>query len=128
MQDAMALASLIEHHELSHLLCLPSLYAVLLEQRGECFRSLQVAIVAGESCPPRLPALHHERLPATQLYNEYGPTEATVWSTVLEVTSRPAGESVGIGRPIEGARIYLLDEQQKLVPRLPARSMLEERV
>lgn len=111
------MALLIKRHELSHLLCLPSLYAVLIEQPCQRFRSLQVAIIAGESCSPRLPALHDERLPATQLYNEYGPTEATVWSTVLDVTSRPAQQPTSIGRPIEGARVYLFDEQQGLVPR-----------
>ena len=76
-----------------------------------------MVIVAGESCPPSLPPLHYGRLPETRLYNEYGPTEATVWSTVLEFTPQAAHRAVSIGRPIEGVRIYLLDEQQQPVPR-----------
>ena len=117
IQDPVALAQLIERHALSHLLCLPSLYAVLLEQDRARLQSLQVAIVAGESCPPRLPDLHHKRLPRTRLHNEYGPTEATVWSTALEVAPQPARRPVSIGRPIEGVRIALLDEGGEPVPR-----------
>ena len=79
------------HHKLSHILCLPSLYKVLLEQDCTRLRCLEVVIVAGESCPSSLPLLHHERLPGTRLYNEYGPTETTVWSTVSEITQRHEG-------------------------------------
>ena len=45
-------ADLISRHGVSHLLCLPSLYAVLLEQSA-AFGSLWVVVVAGESCPAR---------------------------------------------------------------------------
>ncbi|HET6376560.1 MAG TPA: amino acid adenylation domain-containing protein, partial [Methylocella sp.] len=117
MQDPAALARLIKKHELSHLLCLPSLYAVLIEQDRESLRSLRAAIVAGESCLPGLPALHYERLPWAKLYNEYGPTEAAVWSTVLKVAPELMPNPVSIGRPIDGARVYLLDEQLEPVPR-----------
>ncbi|HET6377223.1 MAG TPA: amino acid adenylation domain-containing protein, partial [Methylocella sp.] len=117
MQDPAALARLVKQYELSHLLCLPSLYAVLLEQDRESLRSLRAAIVAGESCLPGLPAMHYERLPWARLYNEYGPTEAAVWSTVLNVAPEFMHDPVSIGRPIEGVRVYLLDEQLEPVPR-----------
>ncbi|WP_156964509.1 non-ribosomal peptide synthetase, partial [Methylocapsa aurea] len=117
VQDPAALAQLIERHDLSHLLCLPSLYAVLLEQDSARLRRLEAAIVAGESCPPSLPPLHHERLPDARLYNEYGPTEATVWSTVLEVAPRQTRQPVSLGRPIEGARILVLDTRGEPTPR-----------
>jgi thioesterase domain-containing protein/acyl carrier protein len=56
-----------------------------------------------------------------QLFNEYGPTEATVWSTVYRAepsspgSGRPA--SVPIGRPISNTQLYVLDRNQQLVPR-----------
>ena len=55
IQDPDVLARLIDRYRLSHILCLPSLYKVLLEQDCTRLRCLEVVIVAGESCPPSLP-------------------------------------------------------------------------
>ncbi|MGC5700440.1 amino acid adenylation domain-containing protein [Pseudomonas sp. NFXW11] len=53
------------------------------------------------------------RDPGFQVFNNYGPTEATVLATsgVLE-----AGGALHIGRPMANARIYLLDQAQRPVP------------
>ena len=116
-QDPQAMVRLIERHRLSHLLCVPSFYHVLLHSSfsGQ-LASLKAAIVAGEACPSTLVATHHERFPATALYNEYGPTEATVWSTVEACQSVSADDAVSIGRPITNVTIYLLDPWQQPVP------------
>jgi syringomycin synthetase protein SyrE len=53
--------------------------------------------------------------PAIALYNEYGPTEATVWASVHRCTPDEQG-SVPIGRPIPNTRLYLLDKQGLPVP------------
>jgi amino acid adenylation domain-containing protein len=116
-RDADASAALVERHALSHLLCLPSLYALLLENGCTRLGSLQAAIVAGEACPPSLRDLHYERLPNAALYNEYGPTEAAVWCTVSKIEPERGDEPVFIGRPIAGTRVMLVDEQLELAPR-----------
>ncbi|WP_159731831.1 non-ribosomal peptide synthetase [Methylosinus sp. Ce-a6] len=112
--DPARLGELIVRHGLSHLLCLPSVYRLLLDQ-AEVARapSLRAVIVAGEACAPEIVSRHYARLPAVTLYNEYGPTEATVWSTVQRVRPEPI---VPIGRPIAGVRIYLLDQWLEPVP------------
>ena len=117
LQDPDALATLIERHTLSHVLCLPSVWAVLLEQEAARLRSLRVAIVAGEPCPPGLGSRHFGSLPDTRLYNEYGPTEGAVWSTVQEIEPRGGALRVPIGRPIEGVRIHILSPAGIEVPR-----------
>ncbi len=128
-EDPERLPDLIVRRRVSHWLSVPSLYGYLLEQaRPEDLVSLRVVIVAGETCPPELVSMHRDRLPDTCLFNEYGPTEATVWSAVYECAG-PAGDggnardgmedrsrSVPIGRPIPGARIYLLDREMEPVP------------
>ena len=50
-----------------------------------------------------------------RVYNEYGPTEDTVWTTVAEVTDQDGNES-NIGRAIANHRVYVLDENQNPVP------------
>ncbi|SFK58258.1 non-ribosomal peptide synthetase [Methylocapsa palsarum] len=117
LQDPAALAQLIRRHALTHMLCLPSLYSVLLEQDRALLCSLRTAIVAGESCPPGLPGQHAARLPDARLHNEYGPTEATVWSAVLDIEQETQAAMVFLGSPIAGTRIRLLDSQGRLTPR-----------
>ncbi|BBU62178.1 hypothetical protein MSC49_21130 [Methylosinus sp. C49] len=112
--DPQRLGELIIRHRLSHLLCLPSLYRLLLDQE-EVARagSLRAVIVAGEACAPEIVTRHYARRPDVALYNEYGPTEATVWSTVQRMRPEPV---IPIGRPIAGVRIYLLDQWLQPVP------------
>jgi acyl carrier protein len=55
-------------------------------------------------------------LPNTALYNEYGPTESTVWATVHRCDGLPHGSVIPIGRPIANAQIYLLDPYLQPTP------------
>jgi len=49
-----------------------------------------------------------------EVWNLYGPTETTIWSTVGRVQS---GEGrVGIGHGIGNTQVYVVDEEQELVP------------
>ncbi len=117
-QDVLAIASLIEKHGVTHTLCLPSLYAVLLDHATPAqLRSMRVVIVAGEACPAGLIRTHRARVPHAALYNEYGPTEATVWSTACRIDDRDLdGATVPIGMPIPNAQNYILDAHMQLVP------------
>src|SRR5205823_4531082 len=58
----------------------------------------------------------HELLPQTALFNEYGPTEGTVWSTVYDCRSLDARSQVPIGRPIPNIQVYVLDARLQPVP------------
>lgn len=117
VKDPAALAALIEYRRVTHMLALPSLYELLLEHAPTvALKNLSTVIVAGESCSKTLTELHARRLPNTALFNEYGPTEATVWSSVYEVAQTQAGTSVPIGRPIDNMRIYIVDEALQPLP------------
>lgn len=115
-QDLAYLGELIERHSISHLLSLPSLYRLLMEHEESRLASLRVAIVAGEPCPADLAELHRQRAPQAALFNEYGPTEATVWSTVYDLRSFVGGNAVPIGRPISNTTLYILDGHLQPVP------------
>ncbi len=111
------LASFAAHHQVSHLLCVPSLYSLFLDQANTGqLASLRVAIVAGEACPPDLVERHYKKLPGAVLFNEYGPTEATVWSTVYHCEPGEIRTLVPIGRPIANTRVYVLDPHLNRLP------------
>ncbi|QDL10988.1 hypothetical protein DP113_26435 [Brasilonema octagenarum UFV-E1] len=51
------------------------------------------------------------------VWNMYGPTETTIWSTLLEVKATQLSHAtVPIGRPIANTQIYLLDSHMQPVP------------
>lgn len=116
-KDPAELGEVIARQQVSHLLCLPSLFFLLLEHvpHGQ-LRSLRAAIVAGETCPRELVARHHAHLSQTQLFNEYGPTEGTVWSSVYQSPGPDGSSVVPIGRSIATMQIYLLDARLQPVP------------
>jgi surfactin family lipopeptide synthetase A len=129
--EAGRIAELIFENKISNILCIPSLYSELLQVAdGGRLASLLTVVLAGEFCPGQLAEMHFKTLPAAQLFNEYGPTEATVWSTVYccernsdanqdEQNSvwSSVRRSVPIGRPITNSQLYVLDRNQQLLPR-----------
>jgi amino acid adenylation domain-containing protein len=79
--------------------------------------SLQTLVSAGEACPADLAARWSS---GRRFLNAYGPTEVTVCATIAEFR---AGNPT-IGRPMGGARIYVVDEQLRPVPSGVAGEML----
>lgn len=116
-QDLERLGEIFKGEKITHTLLLPALYSALLKGiSSEELRSLDTVIVAGEACPISLRREHFETLPNTNLYNEYGPTEATVWATAHQVKAEESAESVPIGKPISNTQIFILDENRNRVP------------
>ncbi|HET6975216.1 MAG TPA: amino acid adenylation domain-containing protein [Pyrinomonadaceae bacterium] len=115
-RDFTSFATLIEDEMVSHLLCLPAVYSLLLRQAApKQLKSLSCVIVAGEPCPIELPKRHFEMMAHTSLYNEYGPTENTVWSTVYKCNLQDC-TTVPIGRPVPSVQTYVLDDARQPVP------------
>lgn len=117
-QDIEAFAKLFSESEISHTLLLPSLYYVLLQHgRLDQLSSLHTVIVAGEACSKKLVQRHFDCLPDVQLYNEYGPTESTVWSTAHKISLDDIKEgSIPIGRPIPYYQNFIVDSSQNILP------------
>jgi len=113
-QNVARIAEFIRHGSITHLLALPSLYkALLLHAKSHGLESLQSVIVAGEPCPADLVAEHFRHLLEASLFNEYGPTEATVWCTVHKAS--PSHRTIPIGKPIVKMEALILDEQMMRV-------------
>lgn len=96
----------------------PAHLALLLERGGMACERLQTLVVGGENLPRSLAMRAQDALgERVAIFNEYGPTEATVGCLVHRFDGqRDAGQSVPIGRPISGARAYIVDGQGALLP------------
>lgn len=69
-------------------------------------------MIGGEVLPESM--VHELRsYTSADLYNMYGPTEATVWSTLKRIGET---ETVTIGQPIANTRIYILDAHDRILP------------
>ena len=115
-KDPQVLANIIEDQKVTHTLCLPSLYSVILDHtRSDQLSTLEMVIVAGEVCRSSLVRQHFSKLPETLMFNEYGPTEATVWCAVYQLGVDDFGV-VPIGGPIPGTQIDIIDERGTYCP------------
>ena len=89
----------------------PSTWQMLLDAGWAGARHL-MALCGGEALPR---ALVERLLPKVRkLWNVYGPTETTIWSTVHDVQSGQG--PVPIGRPIGNTQTYVLDQHLQIVP------------
>ncbi|SHM86864.1 non-ribosomal peptide synthetase [Chitinophaga sp. CF418] len=75
--------------------------------------AVNTAIVGGEALLPDHVLILKRLNPQMRIFNEYGPTETTVGCTVSEIT---CAAHITIGKPIDNAQIYILDELQQLQP------------
>jgi len=109
--DPVRLARLMETSGATVMQATPATWRMLLDGGWTARPPLRV-LCGGEALPRELAEklLEHE----APLFNMYGPTETTIWSSVDVVTSGPG--PVSIGRPIDHTQIYLLDDAGAPVP------------
>ena len=113
-RDARGLARKIVSERIECVLTVPEFLRQIVDELGQIRRTpagLRL-VTAGEACPKSL--VESAARAGLPLFNEYGPTEGTVWATVHECTVAPG--PVPIGRPIDGAKIYILDAAGNPVP------------
>lgn len=109
-----ALADEIDRYGVTHLQMTPSLAQMLtLNPRAfAALGSLKQILLGGEAVPVALIRRIRQGF-SGKIFNMYGPTETTIWSTthpVAEVTT-----FVSIGRPIANTQVFLLDEESRPV-------------
>src|SRR5690606_33677664 len=75
---------------------------------------LSTVIVGGEVLDLETVSKHFAQAKRVTLYNEYGPTEATVWSTVQKIET--AESRLSIGAPIANTQVYVLGPEGELLP------------
>ena len=108
--DGHALLQLLEQQAVTMMQATPATWRLLLEA-GWAGRPTLTILCGGEPLPQELAQQLLPRCAA--LWNMYGPTETTIWSTCGRIRH---AEAISIGRPIANTQLYILDEQQQPVP------------
>jgi amino acid adenylation domain-containing protein len=90
----------------------PATWRLLVQSGWRAGRPFRKAFCGGEALPRKLANDLLDR--GVSLWNLYGPTETTIWSTVYEVVSREG--TVSIGRPVANTEVYVLDADLRPVP------------
>ena len=107
--DGAKLSSLLQRHGVTVMQATPATWQLLLDAGWMGSPKLKI-LCGGEAWPP---GLAEELLPRSEsLWNMYGPTETTIWSSLARIRS----EEVTIGRPIANTRMYVLDAHAEHAP------------
>ncbi|MCA9140139.1 MAG: amino acid adenylation domain-containing protein, partial [Planctomycetales bacterium] len=115
LQDIQSIENLINGSEVTTTLMLPTYYQILLAHANPAkLQSLQCVIVAGEACARSVVKSHFRIVPRSQLFNEYGPTEASVWATVTELHGHE--QFIPIGRSVSGTPVHLRGRKGEKIP------------
>ena len=111
---------LLEHVEATGITVLesvPSLIQGMLANDHQPLQGLRWMLPTGEAMPPELAAQWLQRYPQIGLVNAYGPAECSddvAFFRVDQASTR--GSYLPIGTPTDNNRLYLLGEDQALVP------------
>lgn len=68
---------------------------------------VKVIMIGGEKLPNNLFSLLKTNS-KSKIYNVYGPTETTIWSTVSDLTN---SDNINIGKPLLNTKIYILNSE-----------------
>lgn len=89
----------------------PATYKIMISSGWE--RKLPITIICGgESLSKILAQQLLQR--GNCLYNMYGPTETTIWSTCTQVFE--FDNTIKIGKPIQNTQVYILDNNNEIMP------------
>lgn len=107
------MAKLIMDNNVDMIQMTPSRIQLLLNYDKEllCLKKVKEIMIGGEPFPPNLLRTLQEKTTA-KIYNMYGPTETTIWSTVSDVTNK---DRIDIGHPIKNTEIYIVDESLSIL-------------
>ncbi len=99
-----SLTAYLRQHSITHATLPPAVLKILVPEQ---LPALQTLILAGEACTGDMAIWGKGR----RLFNAYGLTETTIWSTITEIK-----DSISIGKAIANTQVYVLDSNYQPVP------------
>jgi amino acid adenylation domain-containing protein len=109
-RDGRLLLNILKSKKITLMQATPSTWQMMIDsgwKRGD----LSKVLCGGEALPKDL----SEKIMARcdELWNMYGPTETTIWSTIKNI--KPTDGVLTIGLPINNTQIYIVDEHNREV-------------
>ncbi|MBA4538759.1 amino acid adenylation domain-containing protein, partial [Bacillus aquiflavi] len=104
----------IQNNKVTNLLVVPSFYNSLLNTIDNPLENLRFVTIAGEGFNENLIKKHFEKMPQVRLFNEYGPSENSVCSTLYEL--KQGDQKALIGKPITNNKVYIINREDDLAP------------
>ncbi|MBO4207516.1 non-ribosomal peptide synthetase [Micromonospora echinofusca] len=103
---------LVVDRDVSLVQATPTAWRMLAPETGDELTG-RVLLCGGEPMPAAL--ARRLRALGGRVYNVYGPTETTIWSTVAELTADPE-DPVPIGVPLANTRVFVADPHGRPLP------------
>lgn len=114
LTDMNKLLSFIENYNITVLQLTPSRLNLMLSESLslKIFKLIKTLLIGGEE----LSSILHEKIcqvAQNKVYNMYGPTETTIWSTYKDISNN---SDLNIGKPIINTQVYILGSGLDLLP------------
>jgi len=108
-RDPAALAQRLVEHDVTQMQATPATWRLLLDWGWQGKADL-VVLCGGEALPPTLAEALVPKCAA--LWNMYGPTETTIWSTLCRIN---VGEAPTLGHPFRNTTMHVVDGKDREV-------------
>ncbi|NRF38223.1 non-ribosomal peptide synthetase [Pedobacter foliorum] len=113
VKDGRLLLNLMQEKSITIMQATPSSWQMIIDSGWNQKYQLKV-LTGGEALPKELATQLLDL--SSQVWNMYGPTETTIWSSIKQVQS--TDKLITIGAPIRQTQIYILDENLNQLPPL----------
>lgn len=105
------LSGLIDQENITMIQATPSFWQMLINFGWNTTRKLKI-LCGGENLPAPLGKKLLQY--SGELWNMYGPTETTIWSTTMKINNE--AEIKLIGKPIDNTQVYILNKNKGVTP------------
>ncbi|MBD1581643.1 non-ribosomal peptide synthetase [Pseudoalteromonas sp. S16_S37] len=113
--DSQALVNELKQYPIDCLKIVPShFYGLLQAESNAALLPSQALIFGGEALTQQVIAAVKDYAPSLEIFNHYGPTEATIGALVHKVSEHPATTTAPIGSPLQNYDIKVVDASGQL--------------
>jgi amino acid adenylation domain-containing protein len=116
--DPVYLQNIIQEQNVSLVHFVPSMLNIFIDvAKAKKLESLQYIVCSGEALSSPTAEKTKELLPNVELFNYYGPTEAAIDVTSINLTEVKTAEvGVSIGKPVANTQLYVVNDNMNLQP------------